>query len=704
MKSNNNKKYINFFIAIAFFSFCFAIYRLTFLTTTKKIDGIDIKEFADSRSVYKSRISAKRGNIYDSLGNVLAENVSSYKLIAYIDPIRSKGEDKIYHVKDKALTAEKLATVISMKKEDILDILNQEGLYQVEFGNAGAYLTTLEKEKIESFNLPGIDFIEREERYFPNGDFASYVLGYAKTKEDGEIVGEMGIESLLNDVLRGTDGYISYQQDANGIKIGGTKEVKEDAEDGYNVYLTIDSNIQLFVEQAIKDATKNTPSEWMSVLVADAKTGKILASSQTPSFDPNLRNVTNWVDFSVAQAYEPGSIMKIYTYMAAMEKGTYDGEKTFVSGKYTTEDGYDIYDWRRWGFGTITYDQGFLASSNVGVIGIMNNFIDKTDLQDYFKKMGFGSKTKITLPNEVSGKINFNYQTEVYNAAFGQGITTTPMQHIQALTSLANDGVMLSPYIIDKVTDKEGNVVYEGKREEIGTVASHKTVEKVKQLMYDTVQSDWEAATGSMYRLNGYDLIGKTGTAQLANDYGQYYVDIYHSTKSFVGMWPKDDPEVIIISTVRKPRYGSSTPLVSSVKNIVKNVSKYLDIYDEDKSKSIESIKVDSYINKEYDKVKTDLESKKINVVKIGEGKKIIKQYPDKDTLININDKIILITNDSGYKIPDFKGLSKKESLFICNSININCTFKSEGYVISQSIKSGTKISSDTNIEITLKN
>ena len=332
MKSKNNKKLINIFIIFTFFCFCLIIYRLSFLTTTNKIDGIDIKEFASDRSIYKSTIEAKRGTIYDSTGNVLAENVASYRLIAYIDPIRSKGEKELKHVKDKELTAEKLATAIDMKKEDILEILNQDGLYQVEFGVAGSNLTTLEKEKIEALKLPGIDFIEEEKRYYPNGDFASYVLGYAKTNENGEIRGEMGLESLLDDVLSGTDGYISYQQDAQGIKIAGTKEVKEDANDGYDVYLTIDSNIQFFTEQAIKKAYEENPFEWMVVLVADAKTGKILASSQMPSFDPNIKNVTNWVDFSVSQAFEPGSIMKTYTYMAAMEKGTYDGTKTFKSG------------------------------------------------------------------------------------------------------------------------------------------------------------------------------------------------------------------------------------------------------------------------------------------------------------------------------------------------------------------------------------
>ena len=261
-----------------------------------------------------------------------------------------------------------------MKKEDILSILNQEGLYQVEFGYAGKNLTEMEKEKIEALSLPGIDFIEDEKRYYPNGDFASYTIGYAKKNENGIITGELGIEALLNSALKGVDGEITYQKDRDGYKIAGTKELRVDAKNGDDIYLTIDSNIELFVEQALRENFIKYPSEWAVAVVADAKTGKILAASQKPSYDPNVLNIENYLDITVSEPYEPGSIMKIYTYMAAMERGTYDGTKKFTSGKYVLEDGTVINDWNIVGWGDITYDQGFQASSNVGVINIVNNF------------------------------------------------------------------------------------------------------------------------------------------------------------------------------------------------------------------------------------------------------------------------------------------------------------------------------------------
>ena len=704
MKKSKNNRMINIFIVVALFCFATLIYRLSFLALSTNIDNINIKEFAENRSVVSTTIKARRGNIYDSSGKYLAQNVSSYTLIAYLDPKRSEGEDKLYHVKDKEITAKALATVIDMKYEDIYAILNQDGLYQVEFGYAGKNLTELEKEEIEKLNLPGIDFISDEKRYYPNGNFASYTLGYAKKDDNGNIVGEMGIEELLDSVLSGKDGNTTYQKDVNGYKIAGTKEVTTPAQDGSDIYLTIDSNIQFFVEQAIKEAYEKYSSEWMVITVADAKTGKILAQAQQPSFDPNTKDITNWLDLSVAEAYEPGSIMKIYTYMAAMENGTYDGNKTFSSGKYVTDDGTEIYDWRRAGFGDITYDQGFLTSSNVGVINILNNFIDKQIMEDYFKKMGFGEKTGITLANEVSGKIKFTYQTEIYNAAFGQGITTTPMQHIQALTAIANDGVMLQPYIIDKVVDKDGNVIYQGKREEKGRVASHETVEKIKDLMYGVVHSSWPYATGLSYRLDGYDLIAKTGTAQLVNpDTGKYYTSDYYTIKSFVGMWPKNDPEVIIYVSVKKPQYGSSNALIYSVKNIVKNVSKYLNIFDEDQDSTKENYTLDNYINKNKDDVLNILKEKNVKTLVLGNGTKIIDQYPKNNKVVDTNDIVILKTNDSNYTMPNLNSYSKKDVRAICDMLELKCNYEGYGYSIKQSIKAGVAITKDMEANIEFK-
>lgn len=694
-KKGQSNTLINLFIVVLLFSFAYILYRVSFVALSKEVDGVNLKEFADSRSIVSRKIYPKRGSIYDVDGKPLAINVSSYTLIAYLDPSRSEGEKKLYHVKDKEGTAKKLATVLKMKEKDILEILNQKGRYQVEFGSAGKGLTELEKESIEKLNLPGLDFIEDEKRYYPNGNFASYTLGYANNKEDGTMSGEFGLEDLLNDVLAGTEGYTTYQKDLNGYKIPGTKEVTVNAIDGNDVYLTIDSNIQFFVEQAANKVADNYKFDWLTLVVADAKTGKILATTQKPSFDPNKRDIKNWIDITVGEAYEPGSVMKTYTYMAAMEAGTYRGDSTFQSGKFKTEDDTVISDWNGYGFGRITYDQGFQASSNVGVINIVNNFINKQILLDYYKKMGFGTKTGITLANEVNGQIRFNYQTEVYNASFGQGITTTPMQHVQALTSIANDGVMLKPYIIDKVIDENGKVVYRGKKEEVRRVASKQTAEKIRELMYQTVNTSWYAATGGDYKVSNSDVIGKTGTAQLVNPYtGNYYTDDYNVTKSFMGMWPKNDPKVIIYASVK--RAGSSKPLSYCVTNIVKNVNKYLDIFESDKDATVNNNEIGNYLNVDLNTVKSD--TKSIKKLIIGNGNKVIMQYPKKGTILDANETLILLTNAKEYKLPNLKGYSKKEAEEVCNMLNLSCSFKGYGYINKQNrtnevVKENDKIS-----------
>ena len=703
-KCKNNIKFSNLFIVLAFFCFAIIIYRVVYLATATKIDGLDIKTFADDRKIYESVIPASRGNIYDINGDILATTVSTYKIIAYIDPIRSEGEDKLYHVEDKEKTAKELSKVLEMDEKDIFAILSQEGLYQVEFGTKGKNLSQSTKEKIDSLNLPGIDFIESKERYYPNGEFASYTLGYARSDEEGIITGELGLESVLDEQLKGKDGFTSYQVDVNGYKISGTKEIKEDAVDGLDVYLTIDNNIQYIVEQALNNASEKYKFDWIVAVVADAKTGEILATSQKPSFNPNptALDIENYLDLTVANPFEPGSIMKTYTYMAAMEAGTYKGEEKYETGSYKLDDGLIIYDWNKTGWGMITYDQGFMASSNTGIINIINNFIDRDILYKYFQKLGFGSKTNITLANEQAGKLSFYYESEVYNAGFGQGITTTPMQHIRALTAIANDGVMLNPYIIDKVLKDDGEVIFKGKKEELGTVASKKTTDYMKNLMYETVNSSWSGATASGYKLSGYDLIGKTGTAQLVNEQtGNYYTSNYYSTRSFVGMWPKKDPEVIIYMSVKRSA-NESLPLTTSVKSIVKNVSTYLNIFDTKKEEVVENKIVNSYLNKDKEQTLNKLKESGIDTVIVGDGSKIIDQYPKKDYILSQNEKVILITNGT-YTMPNLKGFSKKEVRAICDMLDLSCSLEGFGYAKEQSLKSGTSIKKGDNITIKFK-
>lgn len=706
-RKKNNIKYSKGIILISLFLFVLMILRVAQLALSPEVDSVNLKDLASRRTTARETLTAERGSIYTADGDALAQNVSSYKIIAYLDPKRTTNKKKPQHVVNKEETASKLAPILGMKKEEILKYLNKENVYQTEFGSKGKGLSELTKTKIEELELPGIDFIESYKRYYPKGDFASYTVGYAKDEIDEEtgeetITGEMGIEKYYDKILKGKDGYVEYQKDLKGYRIADTPERRQEASQGKDIYLTIDSQIQFFIEQALNNSDINYDWEWFNITIMDAKTGALLATATTPSFDPNVRNITNYLDPTVSSPYEPGSTMKTFTYMAAMENGVYNGSETYKSGVYTTTDGTEIGDWDRNGWGTITFDKGYAMSSNVGVINLINRHLNSSMLREYYKKLGFGRKTGITLPNEEAGKLDFKYETEIYNAGFGQGITTTPIQNVKAMTALTNDGILLEPYVVKKIVDPDTKeVILKNKRTEIERVASTETVQKMIQLMDDCVNG--YGNTGSGFRIPSGELIGKTGTAQIAAENGGGYLtgkeDII---SSFAGIYPKSDPKLIIYASVKRPSGGSQKPLSNAIKEIVNNASKY---YGNDDTKTpeieISEYKVPSFLNKNIESVKTSLKASGINYKIIGSGTKVIKQYPEKNDKITNKDTVYLITNDSKLKIPNVVGLSSKVANNLLKQLGVKVKLEGVGYVTSQSISENTEIT--PGLEITLK-
>ena len=671
-------------IAFILLFFVVVIARLLYLGISPKIDGIDLKTFVANRNTRKKTTYAKRGTIYDSSSNVLARTINSYTVIAYLSESRSKGFKTPQHVVDKEKTAKELSPILGMSEEAILYLLNRNA-YQVELGPGGRGITELKKEEIEKLKLPGISFISSYKRYYQNDDFASYILGYVKTTDDGEMIGEMGIEQYYNDMLKGKDGFIVYQQDVNGYKIPNTKEEVKESKDGVDIYLTIDSNIQFFVEKYSKEAYEQYPCDWLFAVVADAKTGAILGSTSYPSFNPNIKNITNYLNPLVSFAIEPGSTMKIFTYMATMEKKMYDGNKTFKSGSIKIGEN-TIYDWKTDGFGEITYDEGFMLSSNVGISYLTKDYFTGSELKEYFKKWGFGQKTGIELPYELTGTLNEknNKAIEIANAGFGQGITVTPIQMVQALTMIANNGVMLRPYIVSKIVDEEDALVYEGKRTELGKVASSETVNNIKELMYKVIYNDLYYSTGASYRMDGYDLIGKTGTAQYTNPYtGRYYYDNVNYIRSFAGMFPKDDPEIIIYVATKKTYTQKGVSNI--VKGLVKDIANYRSIFKNEETDAT-TFKIDDYSNQNLVMVLDNLKDKFKDIVVIGDGDKIVDTYP-KNKVVSKDEKIFILTNSKNIEIPDFIGYSKREVETYKKLTGIDITLEGNGYVYEQNIE-----------------
>lgn len=693
-------KVSNLALLCAFFFFAVLIFRISHLTLSKTIDGIDIQKFAKSRTTKETVIPAKRGTIYDANGNILSQDVSSYTLIAYLDPKRTTDETKPQHVVDKEKTALVLSAILNMDKDQIIKYLSKTGVYQTEFGTKGRGLNEITKDTIKAANLPGIDFIETTKRYYPYGDFASYLIGYAKEYDDVGVVGELGIEKSFNDKLKGENGYVIYQKDRNGYQIAGTKEARKEATNGDSVYLTIDNNVQFFVEKALS-RMESKDADRMTIVVADATNGKVLAYATNPSFDPNKRNITDYLDDVSGVSFEPGSTMKIFTYMAAIENKMYSGKSTYKSGSFTTKDKTVIRDWNRTGWGWISYDQGFIYSSNTAVVNIMDKYMDADTLKNFQLRLGFGSKTGIDVPMESSGKIAYKYETEIFNAAFGQGIMTTPIQYIKALTTIANNGDLLKPYVVDKVVNADGEVVYQNEREVLDHVVSSDTIAYIKNLMWHTI-NDKDGA-GHSYYIKDFDLIGKTGTAQIAKSNGKgYKTGESDVNRSIVLMFPKDNPKIIMYA-VAKQAPGVSK-LASITKEIVTNISKYYNIYGEN-SEKIESsqVKIENYLNKDVSTIKKELESKELNVIVLGNGQKIINQYPNGGTSLINDDKLFLLTNGDKITMPDLTGYSKIDVKALTNILGLSLKTKGNGYAVSQSIKKNELLSQEKIIEVEFK-
>lgn len=699
---NKNKNATAKIFTLIFFLFIFVlILRLGYLCLTGKVDGINLKSFANKRNTKKETLYALRGNIYDVNGDVLAQTINSYTIIAYLDESRSKDSKVPLHVVNKEDTAEKLATVLDMSKEQILERLNKKA-YQVEFGSKGKGLTELQKEAIENLNLSGIDFITTHKRYYPNNNFLSYVIGYTSSDENGNMKGLMGIEKQYDEKMTGTNGFVKYQKDLNGYKFPNSNEIRKEKIDGNDVYLTIDSNVQMSLETAINKAQNESSANWIVAVVADAKTGKILGSATSPSFNPNTKDIKNYLNPLVSYTYEPGSVMKTYSYMAALENNpTWDPYNTNCeTGPYEIGDD-TVRDWNKTGWGLIPYSRGYTLSSNTCVANMIKNYLSRQKLMDYYKKLGFGQKTNIDLPNEYTGKVKFKYDVEVVNAGFGQGITTTPIQQIKALTAISNNGVILNPYIVSKtVNSSTKEVTYKAEVKEGEKVASTETINKIKDLMYRVVNSDSSETTGSKYKMDGYDLIGKTGTAQIANPRtGKYYDGKYDYITSFSGMYPKDDPKVILY--VAFQRSYNSNVLPQTVQTIVRDTAKYLGIFEEapEINKEVTTYKLGSYKNKTTESVKQTLDKAGATYVIFGDGNKVISQYPNKNSKVSTKDKVFIFTNGT-VTMPDLTNYSVKEADVVLSKLGIKHTINASGYIGYQSVGVGTVINSDT--EVTL--
>ena len=687
MKKRATVKISKVIILIVAFLFVAAIVKLSYIVLSSKVDGIDLQAKAASIATTEETLYANRGNIYDVNGEMLATTVNAYTVIAYLDESRTTDAENPRHVVDKEATAAALAPLLEMSEERILELLNKD-VYQVELGPGGRGITEVLKRAIEELELPGIDFIsDSKKRYYSNSTFASYIIGYAKENEEGKLVGELGIEGYYDDLLSGTNGYTQYlKYTSSNYKIPNTPEETVEAVDGSNIYLTIDFDIQYIAENAVKEFQDTYKTEWAIFTVMDADTGAIVASATSPNFNPNDTNtITSYMNPLVSYQYEPGSVMKIFSFASAIEEGLYDGDELYESGSIQVDSETVINDVdKTWG--TISFDTGFAYSSNVAATTLAFRLLEygEKKLPDYYDALG--KKTGIELANEVSGDMEVVYKSELANSSFGQGISVTPIQMLQALSSMTNDGNIIKPYIVDKIVNSEGNITYEGKRTVVNNVYSSQTVEKMHELMHKMIYEGLSTA----WQIEGLSLMGKTGTAQIASPNGGYLTGEYDTIRSFAGIFPEEDPEYIVYVAARKVE-GNSVKFANVVTSAIEEIAKHAKLTSETKETDLSKvINIENYLSKDISSVTTMLENQKLNIVVIGNGKYITNQYPLKNGTVLENGKLFLVTNGTELKMPNMTGWSLSDVKNYCNLIGLNLEYNGYGYVLTQSLAQDT--------------
>ncbi|HDR4515777.1 TPA: penicillin-binding protein [Bacillus cereus] len=679
--------------------FLLLLARFFYIQATGTVHNQDLNELAKQKHSKTGVLEANRGTIYDQNGHVLAQDANSYKLVAEL-----KGAKPVENKED---TAKKIAGVLGKDEEKILDTLNKEGRSQVEFGKLGKGLTKEQKEQIEALKLPGISFITENARVYPNGDFASYVVGHARPDDKGIAIGQFGLEKSLDKYLGASHGEVAYTGDRKGVSLDGGKVNVKAPKNGDNVYLTLDQRIQSYLEDAMKEASKHYEPESLIGIVADPKTGKILGMSSKPSYDPNQENNEYFYNDAIANAFEPGSTMKIFTLAAAINEGVYKGQDYYQSGTYPVGN-RKIKDHNGGaGWGSITFDEGVERSSNVAFAILGDQKLGPERFRKYIHSFGLDEKTKIDLPGEGSNTIVFDQQIQQVTTAFGQGSTVTPIQLVQAATAIANDGKMMKPYTIDKIVDPiTEEVKLEHKPEEVGKPVTKETAAQVRQLLERVVTSP--KGTGTAYKVDGYSVGGKTGTAQIPDGKGGYMTGRENYIFSFLGMAPMDDPQLVVYVAVKKPKLkddeSGAQPLADIFKYVTKNSLEYLkikpnEVKDPKKYVKEQQTAVPDVTGKTMEEAKKAIDKAKLRPIVLGEGK-VQQQVPKATEQTLKGDRVFLVGDQP--TMPNIQGWALRDVMNLAKTLKLNLKPTGTGYVTEQSVPEGTLLQPGTELDVTL--
>ncbi|KHS55919.1 MULTISPECIES: stage V sporulation protein D [Terrisporobacter] len=591
----NSRKRLVIVMVLACSLFLGLIFRIGYLQLVK---GEWLSTKASEQQTREIPIEAKRGTIYDTNMKELAVSVTKYTV--WCKPVE---------VKDAKKTSEELAKILDEKYDDIYKKVNKKNMALVKVKR---WIDDDTADKITKAGLSGIWVAEDNQRYYPYGNFASYVLGHTSA----DSAGVAGIELKYDSVLKGTSGKLIVSTDAAGKEIPQGSEQYYEPTTGNGLVLTVDEVIQHYCEKAAQKAYEENNASKVTIIAMDPKTGDIKAMVKKPDYDPNTPTKaiypayeelleecksdnekikaysTMWRNTAVSDTYEPGSTFKLITSASGLEEGVVKQDDKFTCSGSVMVEGQKIKCWRSYRpHGAETFKQGVQNSCNPVFVEVGRR-LGVAKMYDYIEAFGLNKKTGIDLPGEA-GSIMYKEKdvgpVELATISFGQSISVTPIQLITAVCSIVNDGNRMEPRLVKSYTDNKGNITKEIDPVQVKQVISKETSAQMREIM-ESVVTD---GGGKIAYLPGYRLGGKTGTAQKVIN-GSYAQG--HYVCSFIGMAPADDPEIVVLAIVDEPtgvmQFGSTTagPII---KEVMSNTLKYLGVEpeytEEEKSENIKN-------------------------------------------------------------------------------------------------------------------
>ena len=644
----NSKKRLVIVMVLACSLFLCLIFRIGYLQLIK---GEWLSTKAAEQQTREIPIEAKRGTIYDTNMKELAVSVTKYTV--WCKPVE---------VKDAKKTSEQLSKILDEDYDDIYKKVNKKKMALVKVKR---WIDDKTANKVTKAGLSGIWVAEDNQRYYPYGNFASYVLGHTSSDSSGVA----GIELKYDGVLKGTAGKLVVSTDAAGKEIPQGSEQYYEPTTGNGLVLTIDEVIQHYCEKAAQKAYEENNATKVTIIAMDPKTGDIKAMVKKPDYNPNtptkaiypyyekileeckdddkktMAAYSNmWRNTAISDTYEPGSTFKLITSSAGLEEGVVKQNDKFTCNGSVTVEGRKIKCWRSYRpHGAETFKQGVQNSCNPVFVEVGRR-LGVSKMYNYIDAFGLNKKTNIDLPGEA-GSILYKEKdvgpVELATISFGQSISVTPIQLITSVCSIVNDGNRMQPRLVKAYTDNKGNITKGLEPVKVKQVISKETSAQMREIM-ESVVTD---GGGKIAYLPGYRLGGKTGTAQKVIN-GTYAQG--HYVCSFVGMAPADDPQIVVLAIVDEPTgvmaFGSTTagPII---KEVMSNTLKYLDVEpkytEEEKAENVKTkVKVPDVRGLTIEEATKVLEEAKLeanidNDVDIKKGTVIKDMFPKPGVSVN---------------------------------------------------------------------